>query len=134
LSPTFIKTIKRNDLVKWYCEKCDGALNSFNQKINELSQLVKENFLNLENKTVEICDMNKSSSYADMLKKNVGNVREKEPVVLIKPNKDQKFEEMRNFVTSMIDPLSVPVSGLMKASRGGLLVKTLKQLKLWKKN
>jgi hypothetical protein len=111
LSASFFKIVKRNEMVKWYCEQCDGFLNSFIQKINSLTEIMKEN-------------MNVSKtrpSYAEIARKKVAS---KEPVVVIKPkNKLQSSEKTRKFVKSIIDPVSTPVSGLVKSYEGGVILK-----------
>lgn len=113
-----------NNTIRWFCISCDknskevyDELRELKKKMMETHQEQLEILMRLEAKCDSV-DNSKAQSYASVVKKPKNY-----PVILIKPKKDQKVKETKEFLRRNIDPIVVPVNGFLNAAKGSVLVK-----------
>lgn len=121
LSDNIIELIKKeNNSIRWFCSSCDDVhseLKEVKQKMMENHQMQLEILRKIELKC-ESFDNSSIKTYANVVKKVTND-----PVVMIKPKKDQKVKITKDVLREKVDPTKIPVNGLLNAAKGSLLVK-----------
>lgn len=115
---------KKTNTIRWFCRTCDefskevySELRELKQKMMETHQEQLEILKKLEEK-YEATDNSSKASYSNVVKK-----AKSDPVILIKPKKDQRIKDTKDLLRRKVDPIEVPVNGLMNAAKGSVLVK-----------